>query len=178
MAATTPLDIPELRHRHQLRRDELLGRRPALALKAASGDASAIEQARHLTAELADLAAQMEGLDLAEREQRRLEAVRKQEAEAAARQRTAERIAGLRDELRDELLAIEPLLVELGAHATRVDGLALELDGLEANPTTPPYRRRWFARRVVGRALAALNCWPAMLPGGQDPKPLGAADVP
>lgn len=176
MTAPSALDIPELRRTLEQRRDELLGRRPTVALAAAGGDQAAIEQARRLTTELADLGVQLEGLGLAEREQRRLAEVRKQAAAAAADRERLDRIADLRTELATELGTIERLLVELGAHAAHVDALALELDRLEANPTTPPYRRRWFARRVIGRATAALGCWAG--PGGRDPKPLGGHDVP
>lgn len=175
---TATLDIAATRRALEQRRAALVAERPGIALAAAGGDPGAIADARAVAEELSDIAVQLEGLDLAAAEARRLDAVRQQQQAERARQERAEHVADLRATLGAELAALETVLVDIGLRVVGIDALARELDGLEATPTTPAYRRRYAAVRVVGRTRAALRCWAELLPGGQDPKPLGPDDVP
>lgn len=178
MTSATTFDIAATRAELEQRRAVLTAERPAVALRAAGGDASAIEQARHLTAELADIGLRLEGLALAEQEARRLGDVQKQQQAERARQERARVIAEVRAHLGREMSVMEEILVKLGECAVGIDALALELDGLESSPATPPYRRRYAAVRTLGRVRAALRCWAQLQPGGEDPRPLGDGDVP
>lgn len=178
-APATLADLTEQRQRLEQRRATLTAQRPTVALAAAGGTPDAITDARHLTEELADLAVQLDGLDVAEQELRRLETVRKREQAAAAEQDRVATVAEVRGHLGQALTELEAVLLDLEHRVARVDTLAIRLDQLEVRPAqAPPFRQRFLAARVVGRARAALALWRGLLgPGGWDTKALGPGDV-
>src|SRR5690242_8201709 len=109
--APTLDDLAHQRQALEARHADLTAQRPALALAAAGGDRAAIDAARDLAAELADVALALDGLDLAEQEAGRRASVARSEQEAAARQQARDDLALARLALGAELAAAEEAIV-------------------------------------------------------------------
>lgn len=188
MAATAPPppaiptrdEIAEKRRQLQAEQRDLEAQQPARALRAAGGDAAALRAFHNLTARLADVDVQLQGLTLAEGERKRLDDQDRAEREA---QRQAGRLAQRADVRRllgDDLVVIEQALTSLGAALTsavdhaRQDQQVASLAGL-----TVPSTEVMVRGRLLGRLVATLHSvWPLCLPGRSDSRPLGHADVP
>lgn len=185
MTVSTPTptvaEIAERRRELEARRDTLIARRPSVALAAAGGDPAALETARAITGELADLVVELDGLDLAQREVARLD-------EAGRRQRAAERRRELTNVLGDaratlaaELVATEARLATLAEQLARLAAAAQSVDQAAGRVEQRSAAVVATRLRLAGRlaAITGVN-WPLLLVRGalDDHTPLSPADVP
>ena len=151
------------------RSQSLRDRRPGLALAATSGDRTAGTELATVDAELAEIARDLELLDVAQEEAARLATVARQEADAEDRRRLEAEYARAEADRTAAYRALEATIADFVEQARAAAAASVEMDRLWATLGRQPGRAIQLETRraIVGRLCDAVWSrvgWPGMLP--------------